>query len=92
MCGYGGDGRLGVGDTETRVVPTLVQGGLQGRKVLQVSAGAVHTVCVTEDGSVFAFGCNDSGQLGVGDRQTRLMPTLLRRAGEQVGHASCSWL
>ena len=86
MCGDGGYGQLGVGDItevevfggENRVVPTLVRGELQSRKVLQVAAGGHHTVCVTEDGSVFAFGYNLSGQLGVGDRMNRLVPTLLR--------------
>ena len=56
VCGRGFDGQLGVGNKEDRVVPTLVRGELEGRKVLQVAAGANHTMCVTEDGSVFAFG------------------------------------
>ena len=78
VCGQGNSGRLGVGDTEGRVVPTLVRGELQGRKVLQVAAGGGHTMCVTEGGAVFAFGYNDIGQLGAGDRENRLVPTLLR--------------
>ena len=67
-----------VGDIEDRVVPTLVPGELEGKKVLQAAAGAVHTVCVADDGSVFAFGFNVTGQLGVGHRENRLLPTLLR--------------
>ena len=80
VCGYVGQGQLGVGNTEGRVVPTLVRGELQGRKVLQVvaAAGAFHTVCVTGDGAVFAFGNNGDGQLGLGDTEDRLVPTLLR--------------
>ena len=58
VCGRGFDGQLGVGDTESRVVPTLVRGGLGGRNVLQVAVGGLHTMCLTEDGSVFAFGDN----------------------------------
>jgi len=77
VCGSGFFGQLGVGDTENRVMPTLVRGELEGRKVLQVAAGQFHTLCVTEDGSVFAFGDNGGGQLGVGDRVNRLVPTLL---------------
>ena len=34
MCGDGGQGQLGVGDTKGRVVPTLMRGELEGRKVL----------------------------------------------------------
>ena len=46
VCGAGEDGQLGAGDTGGRVVPTLVQGELQGRTVLQVAAGDDHTMCV----------------------------------------------
>ena len=58
--------------------------------MLQVAAGAFHTVCVAEDGSVFSFGYNGSGQLGLGDTENRLVPTLLRGElhGEQVSRAS----
>jgi alpha-tubulin suppressor-like RCC1 family protein len=78
VCGYGGGGQLGVGDNEDSVFPTLVRGELEGRKVLQVAAGGNHTMCLTEDGAVFGFGFNGAGRLGVGDRENRLVPTLLR--------------
>jgi alpha-tubulin suppressor-like RCC1 family protein len=78
VCGNNSEGQLGVGDTENRVVPTLVRGELEGRKVLQVAVGGRHTMCVTEDGLVFAFGFNGAGRLGVGDHEIRLVPTLLR--------------
>ena len=77
MCGYGYEVQLGVGDTDDRVVPTLVQGELAGRKVLHVAAGMAHTLCLTGDGMVFAFGSNNQGQLGVGGNECRLVPTLL---------------
>ena len=78
VCGSGAHGQLGVGGTEIRAVPTLIRGKLQGKKVLQVAAGFNYTMCVTEDGSVFAFGFNGVGQLGVGDTEKRPVPTLLR--------------
>ena len=31
---------------------------------VQVVAGGTHTVCLTADGRVFTFGCNDEGALG----------------------------
>ena len=77
VCGNGVQGQLGVGDTETRVMPTLVRGEPEGRKVLQVVAGACYTVCATEDGSVFAFDFNSTGQLGLGDTERRVVPTWL---------------
>ena len=78
VFGRGNQGQLSVGDREVRVVPTLVRGELEGRKVLQVAAGGYHTMCVTDDGSVFAFGSNGAGQLGVGDTENRLVPTMPR--------------
>ena len=45
-----------------------------------LTAGFDQTMCVAEDGSVFAFGRNDSGRLGLGDAEyrRRLGPALLR--------------
>ena len=60
-----------------RLVPTLMQGELEGRQVLQVVAGYRH-LCVTNDGSVFAFRYNELSQLGVGETEDRLVPTQLR--------------
>ena len=78
VCGDGWYGQLGVVDTENKGVPTLVRGELDGRKVLQVAAGGYHTMCVTDDGSVFSFGHNLKEHLGVGDTENRLLLTLLR--------------
>lgn len=40
-------------------------------KVKQVSCGALHTLLLMEDGSVYATGYNVNGQLGVGDTTDR---------------------
>lgn len=45
--------------------------------VKQVFAGADHTVFV-DDGSVYAFGGNHCGQLGLGDRDDRRTPAFVR--------------
>ena len=59
MLSWGRNSRsqLGVGDNGQRPVPTLV-GGLQDESVIQVAAGAHHTICTTADGSQ---GCHDGG-------------------------------
>ena len=70
-------GQLGFGDTDGRNVPTLLRGELENKSVMQVAAGDEHNVFVTADGLVYACGYNVMGQLGVGDTERRLVPTLV---------------
>ena len=37
--------------------------GVDG-KVKAVAAGGMHSLCLTTDGKVWSFGCNDEGALG----------------------------
>ena len=61
--GTGDTGQLGLGEDITeRTKPALVT-GVNG-KVMAVAAGGMHTICVTTDGKVWSFGCNDEGALG----------------------------
>ena len=61
--GTGDTGQLGLGEDITeRTKPALVA-GVKG-KVMAVAAGGMHTICVTTDGKVWSFGCNDEGALG----------------------------
>lgn len=63
--GCGWDGRLGLGDAETRTRPSLVPA--DGPGVVAASCGWAHTAAVTASGAVLCWGLGDSGQLGVGD-------------------------
>jgi alpha-tubulin suppressor-like RCC1 family protein len=46
-------------------------------KARSISAGYGHTFIIQSDNSVYVMGDNDYGQLGVGDFDTRTLPTLL---------------
>jgi alpha-tubulin suppressor-like RCC1 family protein len=46
--------------------PTLVI-GLQSHRVVSVSCGRAHSVAVTDKGRVYAWGCGEDGQLGLGE-------------------------
>ena len=50
----------------SRSMPQIgfVEGALTGKKVIQVACGDKHTVCVTEDGSVYSWGSGKRGALG----------------------------
>lgn len=56
--------------------PTCVT-SLLGIRIVGVSAGLWHTVCVSADGDVYAFGGNQFGQLGTGVDQAEALPRLL---------------
>ena len=61
--GTGDTGQLGLGeDILERSKPALVN-GITG-KVVSIAAGGMHTVCLTTEGAVWSFGCNDEGALG----------------------------
>lgn len=47
----------------------------------RVAAGARHTLVLVEDGAVWAFGAAESGQLGLGDREPRLVPSRVDLGG-----------
>jgi len=63
--GYNADGELGLGNTSTGpMVPTQIP---SFANVLTVSAGKQFAVALKKDGTVWAWGANDHGQLGKGD-------------------------
>ncbi|XP_053395077.1 regulator of chromosome condensation-like isoform X2 [Mercenaria mercenaria] len=62
VCGEGDVGQLGLGeDVIEKARPGLVN---IPDPVIQVCGGGMHTVCLTEKGEVYTFGCNDEGTLG----------------------------
>ena len=65
MCGFGKGGRLGTGDEATRFhyVP-IYKGGLMGKKVIHMALGQDHSIAISSEGEVYAWGSNASGQLG----------------------------
>eukprot|EP00967_Tisochrysis_lutea_P074674 scaffold100460_cov27-Tisochrysis_lutea.AAC.1 len=60
-------GQLGLGslDTPYTGVPLLIP-TLEGRGVVSLSGGEHHSLALTEDGDVYAFGRGDNNQLGLG--------------------------
>ena len=71
---WGGNsrGQLGISSIAQSSHPIKIS-ALQTR-VTCISAGAFHSVCITFDSSVFSWGANQFGQLGIGDTIDRLEP------------------
>ncbi|XP_030530512.1 ultraviolet-B receptor UVR8 [Rhodamnia argentea] len=67
--GRGLFGRLGTGSEEDELFPVRVKFDFpQDRrvKIVGIAAGAYHSLCLADDGSVWCWGYNAYGQLGVG--------------------------
>jgi alpha-tubulin suppressor-like RCC1 family protein len=79
--GDNGDGQLGDGTDDERVLPVHVRGpGGKGRlgNVAAIALGGHHAVAVLKDGGVLAWGANDRGQLGDGTRTPHRYPAPVR--------------
>ncbi|XP_030767877.1 regulator of chromosome condensation [Sitophilus oryzae] len=62
VTGAGDVGQLGLGpDVLEKSRPALVN---LTSEITDICAGGMHTACLTKDGKVLTFGCNDEGALG----------------------------
>jgi len=80
--GWNEDGQLGLGDsgTGTDRNTTVRVGTLNDWSA--VSAGLRHTLAVKADGSLWAWGLNSDGQLGLGDAEGRSTPVQVGAAND----------
>ena len=76
--GANSSGELGLGDTTTRGTSAAQMGNAlpavnlgTGRSARQVAMGNYHTCALLDNDTVKCWGKNSSGQLGLGDTQTR---------------------
>lgn len=69
-------GRLGLGHTGNKTIPTLIEDPELGH-IVAISAGHYHALLLNSQGQVFSFGGNGSGQLGLGDLRNRGHPDLI---------------
>jgi len=64
VVGNGETGQLGLGpDIYERKKPFPVK-LLSDKKIKVITAGGMHTGCITEDHEIYTWGCNDEGALG----------------------------
>ena len=76
-AGHNNFGQLGTGHMHDCPEIKLLE-SLRGIPFQQVAAGSSHSLALTVSGTIFVWGRNDSGQLGLGDLVNRTAPTLLK--------------
>ncbi|KAG9147843.1 hypothetical protein Leryth_003445 [Lithospermum erythrorhizon] len=83
------NGQLGLGTTEDSLVPQRID-AFRRLPVKMVAAGAEHTAAVTEDGELYGWGWGRYGNLGLGDRNDRLIPEKVS-LDKVMGLVACGW-
>jgi alpha-tubulin suppressor-like RCC1 family protein len=71
--GYGGDGRLGYPSRTVQWRPRRVE-NLINEQVKSLAVGSGHMMASTVQGSLYVWGVNEYGQLGLGDLSPRVIP------------------
>jgi predicted CxxxxCH...CXXCH cytochrome family protein len=80
--GYNSYGQLGNNSTNSSSIPVQILPA--GSGVIAVAAGNAHSVALKSDGSVWAWGKNDLGQLGDGTTTQRKQPVKVVDAGSGI--------
>jgi alpha-tubulin suppressor-like RCC1 family protein len=85
--GYNVQGQLGDNAAANSSVPVAVDvsGVLAGKVVVAVSSGSFHNLALCSDGTVAAWGYNNHGQLGTGNKDTARAPVLVSSTGALAG-------
>ncbi|XP_077172731.1 RCC1 and BTB domain-containing protein 2 [Paroedura picta] len=73
VWGYNGNGQLGLGNNGNQPTPCRIA-ALQGIRVQKVACGFAHTLVLTDEGQLYAWGANSYGQLGTGNRSNQSFP------------------
>ncbi|KAI5099056.1 RCC1 and BTB domain-containing protein 2 isoform X1 [Silurus meridionalis] len=81
--GYNCNGQLGLGNNGNQQTPCRIA-ALQGINVVQVACGYAHTLALTDEGFVYAWGANAYGQLGTGNKSNQALPTLINMDKERM--------
>src|SRR5439155_1596264 len=91
VWGYNNNGQLGIGDTNNRNSPTLLNLP-NNEKISFLSCSYNFTFCITKNENCYVWGRNDTGHMGFGDTNNRNSPTLLNLPNnEKISFLSCGY-
>ena len=86
--GEGANGRLGNGGTSDSTTPVAVTTAgtpMAGKTIIAVKAGDSHSLALASDGTVYAWGFNDDGELGNGNTTSSNVPVAVTMSGVLAG-------
>ncbi|XP_043254504.1 probable E3 ubiquitin-protein ligase HERC2 isoform X2 [Colletes gigas] len=89
--GYGALGRLGIGGTDSVMIPTLLE-SIQHVfvKKVAVNSGGKHCLALSSEGHVYSWGEGDDGKLGHGNRLSYDRPKLIEELlGTEIVDIAC---
>lgn len=78
--GYNGEGQLGLGGQQDRLVPTEVEE--PALIWTRIAVAGRHSCGIDEDGGLYCWGDNESGQLGLGDTSPVSVPAEVSSTGD----------
>ncbi|XP_070614117.1 E3 ISG15--protein ligase HERC5-like [Erythrolamprus reginae] len=67
-------GQLGMGKAVSHIKKPQLVRALQGIPLINIAAGSAHSMAVSKFGTVYSWGKNMFGQLGLGDTEDRYIP------------------
>jgi alpha-tubulin suppressor-like RCC1 family protein len=70
--GYNGSGQLGNGNTDDNYTPKQIS--FKNERIIQIACGNWHSMALTTDGSVYGWGYNCFGQIGIGSTTDQKIP------------------
>ncbi|GAB6029092.1 RCC1 and BTB domain-containing protein 2 [Chamberlinius hualienensis] len=68
-------GQCGYNSTQNQTTPRKVSSIIAGRCVISIVCGQTSSMCVMDNGEVYSWGYNGTGQLGTGNNTNQSMPT-----------------
>ncbi|XP_069687800.1 RCC1 and BTB domain-containing protein 1-like [Periplaneta americana] len=80
--GHNGYCELGNGSSNQCLSPTIIGPNLVGKEVIEVACGSHHSLALTRDGEVYAWGQNNCGQVGSGMSTNQSAP---RKVNSLIG-------
>jgi alpha-tubulin suppressor-like RCC1 family protein len=87
--GLGRSGRLGHGNEDNKLIPTPIK-ALTKFMIRSISVADNHSLAVTTDGSIFSWGSNSFGQLGLPDKVTLALSPQKLDVFKKVVIVACS--